>query len=298
MTSGSRTTGSRRDAGWRAPSSRADRSAASRAAAATSRSANVRPTEKPYPVWVSSPSPAIANDATEHTVRRARRLDAERARDRGLDRAVAVGRGLDAAHARVGGPRRGFELERERDLVLGGDREQLVAPEVELRRARPPSTSAGLGEAVAPRPGAEARVVARLGERLGDDVGVERARPRVALPVVDDDAARRRPRPRRPRATRPRRRTPVTSVSRDRSDVRLDLLARPRHRRDAARDLEQVDCSQSSGGAADGQLADPQRRLAGRHRHALAVLAARAGPGVEVVADRVDADAASRARCR
>ena len=41
-------------------------------------------------------------------------------------------------------------------------------------------------------------------------------------------------------------------------------------------------------GAADGELGDPQGGLARRHRHALAVLAAGAGPGVEVVADGVD----------
>src|SRR3954451_18165913 len=39
---------------------------------------------------------------------------------------------------------------------------------------------------------------------------------------------------------------------------------------------------------ADSHLLDPQRRLPRRHRHALPALAAGTGPGVEVVADRVD----------
>src|SRR2546425_4453095 len=42
------------------------------------------------------------------------------------------------------------------------------------------------------------------------------------------------------------------------------------------------------GGAADGDGGDPYRRLARRDGHALAVLAAHARPGLEVVADRVD----------
>src|SRR4051812_4525323 len=44
----------------------------------------------------------------------------------------------------------------------------------------------------------------------------------------------------------------------------------------------------SRGGAADGELGDAQGRLARRHGHALAVLAAHAGPRLEVVADDVD----------
>src|SRR5215213_10882769 len=43
-----------------------------------------------------------------------------------------------------------------------------------------------------------------------------------------------------------------------------------------------------TGRAADGQLGDSQRRLPRRHGDALSVLAARAGPRVEVGADRVD----------
>src|SRR4051794_8582831 len=45
----------------------------------------------------------------------------------------------------------------------------------------------------------------------------------------------------------------------------------------------------SRGCPADGHLPDEHRRLPGRDGHALSVLAAHAGPGVEVVADRVDA---------
>ena len=47
-------------AGFAAPSSRVARPAASAAALAASRSENVRPAEKPYPVWVSPSSPATA----------------------------------------------------------------------------------------------------------------------------------------------------------------------------------------------------------------------------------------------
>src|SRR5262245_11638574 len=43
-----------------------------------------------------------------------------------------------------------------------------------------------------------------------------------------------------------------------------------------------------TGGASDGHLGDAQRGLPGRHGDALAVLAARARPRVEVAADRVD----------
>src|SRR5262245_43424813 len=43
-----------------------------------------------------------------------------------------------------------------------------------------------------------------------------------------------------------------------------------------------------TGGPAHGELGDPHGRLPRRHRHTLAVLAAGACPGVEVVADRVD----------
>src|SRR6266480_6326846 len=41
-------------------------------------------------------------------------------------------------------------------------------------------------------------------------------------------------------------------------------------------------------GAADGHLAHEHGGLARRHRHTLALLAAHPGPGLEVVADRVD----------
>src|SRR6476620_10470698 len=46
--------------------------------------------------------------------------------------------------------------------------------------------------------------------------------------------------------------------------------------------------SRSRGGPTDGELRDPQRGLARRHRHALPVLPAHPGPCLEVVADDVD----------
>jgi hypothetical protein len=58
VTHGSRTIVSRPDGGLVAPSMRKARDAASEAAAATSSSSNDRPSEKPKPVWVSSPSAA------------------------------------------------------------------------------------------------------------------------------------------------------------------------------------------------------------------------------------------------
>ena len=60
MTHGSSTTVSRPVGGFTAPSMRVARSAASAAAAAGSRSEASRPTENPKPVWVSSPSVAMA----------------------------------------------------------------------------------------------------------------------------------------------------------------------------------------------------------------------------------------------
>src|SRR4051812_32061034 len=90
-------------------------------------------------------------------------------------------------------------------------------------------------------------------------------------------------------------------------DVRLDLLVAAPHRRGPTRKLQQVATHAASvsgapsrtaihdgprpappacawlscGGAADGHLAHPQRRLSRRHRHALPALAAGAGPRVE-----------------
>ena len=59
VTNGSSTTVSLRLVGLVAPSMRRARSAPSPAALARSRSAGSRPTEKPKPVWVSSPSSAM-----------------------------------------------------------------------------------------------------------------------------------------------------------------------------------------------------------------------------------------------
>ena len=70
MTIGSNTTGIRRVAGWVAPSRRVDRSAAIAATRSMSSSPNAAPTSKPYPVWVSSRSPASATLDTELVVRR------------------------------------------------------------------------------------------------------------------------------------------------------------------------------------------------------------------------------------
>ena len=49
-----------------------------------------------------------------------------------------------------------------------------------------PAKSAGVAECVRVVGHAEAGVVARVGERLRDDLGVQRTRPRVALTVVAD----------------------------------------------------------------------------------------------------------------
>ncbi len=64
VTHGSSTTVSRSLPGFTAPSMRVARSAASVAARATSSSPGWRPTEKPKPVWVSSPSVAITDAIT------------------------------------------------------------------------------------------------------------------------------------------------------------------------------------------------------------------------------------------
>ncbi len=78
------------------------------------------------------------------------------------------------------------ELDRERDLVGGGHREQLVAPEIERRRRPATGERLGIGEAVELVGRAETGVVARVDDRLRDHVGVERACPRVALTVIGD----------------------------------------------------------------------------------------------------------------
>ncbi len=70
VTIGSSTTGNRPDGIGFAPSSRTARSAASRAASCASISPKLRPAENPLPVWVSVPSPAIANAEHDAVVRR------------------------------------------------------------------------------------------------------------------------------------------------------------------------------------------------------------------------------------
>ena len=81
----------------------------------------------------------------------------------------------------------GFELDRERDLVGGRHREELFAPEVELG-CLDVLVLVRRGQAVELVARAERRVVACVGQRVGDDVGIERSGPRVSLALVDDDA--------------------------------------------------------------------------------------------------------------
>ena len=114
-------------------------------------------------------------------------LDAERVGHRALDRGVAVRRRLDTAHTRVGALRRRLELERERNLGFGRYREHVVAPQVEGWRDDPVEVG-GRGEDVALVRRTERGVVTRLGDGLGDDLGIERTGPRVALAGIDDDA--------------------------------------------------------------------------------------------------------------
>ena len=117
-----------------APRSRAPHVAASRAASSTSTPEKVRTAEKPLPVRVSAPSPTIAYTEIEHMVQKVR-ASTPLERDRTLDRTIAVGRRLDATHTWVESLGGRVELEGERDLAFGLDREQLVAPEVELARS-------------------------------------------------------------------------------------------------------------------------------------------------------------------
>ena len=158
-------------------------------------------------------------------------------------RGVAVRRRLDAAHTRVGGARRRFEVERERDLVArSARRASVVAPEVERRPARPRRrrpASAGRATRRASANAALSRASASVGV---DDVGRRASRP------TRSPAGRRRSTPhadardaRRPTSdstvavedlhfglARARRRTP-----------RPARRSRPR-RGDAARDVEQL----------------------------------------------------------
>src|SRR5262249_20312398 len=77
-----------------------------------------------------------------------------------------------------------------------------------------------------------------------------------------------------------------TSVSRERTTYASTCSPAPA----APATLRAMSSSSATSGrgAADGHLAHEHRRLPGRHGHALAVLAAHAGPRVEIVADRVD----------
>ena len=81
-------------------------------------------------------------------------------------------------------------------------------------------------------------------------------------------------------------RTPSTSTSRERTAY-ASICSPACATRHGARASSSRSTS-VTGGSAHGELGDPQRRLTRRDRHALAVLAARTGPGVEVGADRVD----------
>ena len=116
-----------------------------------------------------------------------RHFDAERVRDRTLDRSVAVARGPQREDPIVESLRRGFELDRERDLVGSRYAEQLLVPEVELGWIDPDEL-VGADEAVALVRSTERGVVARVGERVRDDLGIERPGPRVPLAVIDDHA--------------------------------------------------------------------------------------------------------------
>src|SRR5207249_9146032 len=62
----------------------------------------------------------------------------------------------------------------------------------------------------------------------------------------------------------------------------------PSRAQPATRATISTSSSLTSGGAADGHPGHPESRLSRRHGHGLSVLAARARPGVEVIADGVD----------
>ena len=184
--------------------------------------------------------------------------------------------------------RRGFDLERERDLVRGEERERLVAPQIQIGAATA-STSA-------------LRELAGYSSWRAGTCARRALRP-PSRPRPPDRASRptRSPAGGRGAAVRP---TPSTSATasdstspsktftsvtqRTGSRCALDLLAGPAPSRRPANATSPAAVSRR--GPPDGQLPDPQRRLPGRHRHPLAVLAARAGPGVEVATDRVDAE--------
>ena len=140
VTSGSSTTGSRRDGGLRR-AEEADRALGGvvRGLRRASSSANAPPDRE-------AAAGLGLGALARHRERRARahrapgrRLDAERVRDRALDRGVAVGRRLHAADARVGGLGRRLRARaRARPCRRSGTREHVVAPEVERRAGRRP----------------------------------------------------------------------------------------------------------------------------------------------------------------
>ena len=172
-----------------APSSRTARSAASRAASSTSSSAKRAPgREAAAGLGGGALARHRERGARAHRAP-GRRLDAERVRDRGLDRGVAVATPTPPrarAGRRAASPRSSSSASATLSAV--GVRQHVVAPEVERGRRRRPrrrrasrarSASSGAPKAALSRASASG---------LGDDVGVERARPRVALAAVDDHA--------------------------------------------------------------------------------------------------------------
>ena len=275
-TSGSRAGRGRPGAGGsRAASRRAAASAriaASAAACATSRSANVAADGEPVAgLRLGALARERARRAAEHVVRRRRGLDAERVRDRRLDaRCRRTPAKLDPADRAGRRPAsRASSVERERDLVVGLDRSSRL---VRQRSSRPRSTPATSPRSREPVPLVGLRRTTALSrasrDRVVDDVRVERARPREALPAVGDDPHADPVDAPRPTSDSTSPSNTFTSVSRDRSDVRLDLLAgrgaapatRARERRAGRRRLSSpaVPPTVSS--------RDPQRRLTRRHR--------------------------------
>ena len=193
-----------------APRSRTARSAASRAASSRSRSANARPGREAVPVWVSVPSPRQGEGrARRDRPARARPRHPASSRPRLSTAASPYAADSTPRITRVGALRRGFELERERNL-LGG----LASRAGRRARGRAPAASTrgevgGRREPVAARRASRSAALSRASASgLGDDVGVERPGPCVSLTAVDDRPARRSLRSRQPRATRPHRRTP------------------------------------------------------------------------------------------
>ena len=238
VTSGSKTTGTRRLVTGPAPRSRVARSTASRAAWL-----RVEVGEGPADREAVPGSGAVAlageraHAARGHRAAR-RGLHSDRARNRRLHRRVAVVRRLDPADPRVEARRSLLERERERDLL--GSRHRRRARRATDRGRRPALPLRLRGGQVVPLVGCgEAGVVARLVEHACDEVGLERAHPRVAQAAVDDDphahtaalgdrhllhprprtpsrrcraSARRRPRPARPASARPAIRGPEQST--------------------------------------------------------------------------------------